>query len=842
MPVRKMITGKPISKISVRTLVEFLLRSGDLDSRSAGTMDPEAAIAGARIHRKLQKNAKDPFYESEVRLQWDEEYEDLIVRLEGRADGVIRGRRGEKDCEPGLTVEEIKSLYLDVRGLDEPFEVHLAQAKCYAAMLLLTEEVAGGGGVTGDGSLSHPDEPDDSAPALAIIRMTYVNIRSEEIRQFEQAVDQDELLSWFHALLQMWHRWAAWELMHRESRNASMERLEFPFPYREGQRKLTAAVYHAVREGKSLFLMAPTGVGKTMSCVFPAVRALGEGYGDRIFYLTAKNETLRAGEEAFALLAEAGLDLMSVRITAKEKICPMREPSCNPEECRYAKGHFDRVNDAVFHLISSCRRIGRGELLAEAEASGVCPFELSLDTASWCDAVLCDYNYAFDPNAQLKRFFANSAKGDGILLIDEAHNLVERAREMYSAALVKEELQKAKRKAGDAFPKLKKAFERVNRQLLAFSHLLNSDASFTLFERPCLVIDRRDPELTKLIFAVISLCEALQEFYREEGNGPLKEELLDTYFAVCDFVHTSECLDDHYIVYAMKDEDGHLLIKLFCATPAARLTENVKKGRMAVFFSATLLPVAYYREMLTEESDVYAVYARSPFDTRKRLLMIASDISTKFTSRGPVVYERIAEYIFRTARGKCGNYLVFFPSYKMMREVFAVFRPLADGDGMNWVMQSARMLDDDREIFLENFYEDPAVPLVGFCVMGGMFSEGLDLIGTRLIGAIVVGAGLPQVSHERELLKRHYDGRGGDGFDYAYRYPGLGKVEQSAGRVIRTETDRGVILLLDSRLLETRYRKLFPKEWENRETVTLGELDGKLAGFWGDESGRTFRF
>ena len=809
---------KSISKISVRTLVEFLLRSGDLDSRLPGTMDPDAALAGSRIHRKLQKSAKDPHYESEVRLIWDEEYEDLVVRLEGRADGVIRREETGGDGTPRIIVEEIKSMYLDVDQLEEPFEVHLAQAKCYAAILAEMEKAE-------DGSLS-------LSPTFGI-RMTYVNIRTEAIRQFHLTIEREELLSWFHALLLMWHKWASWQIKHVRARDASMEGLEFPFPYREGQKKLTAAVYHAIREGKSLFLMAPTGVGKTMSCVYPAVRALGMGCGDRIFYLTAKNETLRAGEEAFSILDAAGLDFRTIRITAKEKICPLHEPSCNPDDCQYAKGHFDRVSDAVFQLISTKCRIGREEIISQAEAFQVCPFELTLDTASWCDAVLCDYNYVFDPNAQLKRFFSDSARGDGIFLIDEAHNLVDRAREMYSASLIKEDVLKAKRLAGNVSNKLKKALEKVNRQLLGLKHSLEEQPSFVLFERPCLVIDRKDPELAKLVLPVLSLYEAMQELYREEGQGPLKEQLLDFYFAVGDFIRTSEYLDDHYIVYAMTDEDGHFRFRLFCATPSGRLTENIRRGRMAVSFSATLLPVAFYREMLTEEEDVYAIYAESPFDTGNRLLLIGNDISSKYSARGPETYGRIAEYIFLTAKARCGNYLAFFPSYKMMRDVFAVFRERFGGEDVNWVVQSSGMGDEDREIFLENFYEDPAVSLVGFSVMGGMFSEGLDLVGTRLIGAIVVGAGIPQVSHERELLKRYYDERGENGFDYAYRYPGLNKVEQSAGRVIRTDSDRGVILLLDDRLLEERYRRIFPREWESRETVTVRTVSEKLARFWG---------
>ena len=337
--------------------------------------------------------------------------------------------------------------------------------------------------------------------------------------------------------------------------------------------------------------------------------------------------------------------------------------------------------------------------------------------------------------------------------------------------------------------------------------------------------------LDQYLFSVFT--EQLDVFFEESGDGELKQNLLDVYFELRDFLAAAESFDENYQAYEEIGDENEFFLKLFCMNPAARITEQIDKGRSAVFFSATLLPVDYYKRLLTTREDPYAIYAPSPFDTGKRLLLVAGDVSTRFASRGIETYRRIAQYILDTARSKTGNYLVFFPSHRMMRDVYEVYKEEFDSPDVNYVMQSSMMLEDDREIFLENFYEDPERSLVGFCVMGGSFSEGLDLAGTRLIGAVIVGAGIPQLSNEREILKEYYDGLdAGSGFDYAYRFPGINKVQQAAGRVIRTETDTGVILLLDDRLLTRSYQRLFPLEWSNYERCTAGSLPEQLEKFW----------
>ncbi len=847
----------PLVRISVRHLVEFVLRSGDLDNRTQGAQSFEAAMAGARLHRKLQKRAEG-LYEPEVTLKKDVHFPDLVLRIEGRADGVMgvgpdgkmTGKTGKSAGNPSETgaakslapvcVDEIKCMYLDVKELEEPFAIHLAQAKCYAYILADAKSLASVG-----------------------VRMTYVNLETEDVKRFRMDFNFAELEDWFLEVARSYHRWASWQLRHIKERDESMANLNFPFPYRPGQKGLAATVYATLRDAGNLMLMAPTGVGKTMSCLFPAVRALGQGRGDRIFYLTGKNETLSAPAEALGILTGKGLDIRAIRILSKEKICPLSEPSCNPDDCPYAKGHFDRVNDAVFELLDaggSCVA-DSGVIMRQAEKWRVCPFEMELDVSSWCDVILCDYNYVFDPDAQLRRFFGEDVKGDYIFLIDEAHNLVDRGREMYSAELRKTHVLAAKRLAKDGAPKIARALARVNQCLLQVKHDCAEHPDGNTAGIPFHVLGGMAPaegfgSLDRLLAAMLRLCGEMQTFYKESENAELKEKLLDFYFEVRTFVSVADYLDDTYIAYAetgAAGEEGRgakrdalpaseLLLKLLCVNPARRLGNALAHGRSAVFFSATLLPAAYYRRMLTTGDDVPAVYAPSPFDRTRRRILIGTDVSTKYTARGKDMYRRIARYISVTARAKCGNYLIFFPSYKMMRDVCRVYRQEFDSPDVNYVCQSYGMSETDREIFMENFYEDPAVSLVAFAVMGGMFSEGIDLAGTKLIGAVVVGTGIPQVSNEREILKRYYDNPPEEdpaenaepaGFDYAYRYPGMNKVLQAAGRVIRTQTDRGVIVLLDSRFADPANRRLFPREWSDAVYVTAGTAGEELARFWG---------
>lgn len=776
---------KPVIRISVRNLVEFILRSGDLDSKR-GQMDKDAMLKGSRIHKKIQKQMGSQ-YRAEVSLKRTTEYEDLFLQVEGRADGILQ-------TEEMVTVDEIKGVYKDLAEMEEPYLVHLAQAKCYAAIYAKQENLE-----------------------EIQVQMTYANLDTEEIRRFLDCYKAEELEEWYQSLLLSYHKWVSYELAWKQKRNASMQSLEFPFPYREGQRKMVSSVYHSISAQKQLFVQAPTGVGKTMSTIFPAVRAMGEEKGGKLFYLTAKSIARTVAEEAFSILEKEGLLFKVITITSKEKLCFCEKIECNPEKCPYARGHFDRINDAVYELWTTEQHYDRERIRAHAEKWQVCPFELCLDIASWTDAVICDYNYVFDPNVHLKRFFGEGVSGEYIFLIDEAHNLVERGREMYSAILCKEEVMETKNKVKNYSPKLARALERVNKTLVT---LKKECDTYQILENPGTV--------TLNLLQVMGEMELLME---EAKNQTLLDEILDFYFCVRDFLNIAELVDENYVVYTENGEDGKFRMKLFCVNPAKNLGAYLEKGRSTVFFSATLLPMEYYRRLLSVRKDDYGIYVQSPFSKKNRRILNGIDVSSKYTRRNYEEYRKIAEYIARTAWQKQGNYMVFFPSYRLMEEVYRVYEEEFSVGWVQCICQSSDMGEREREEFLEAFQVQKTT-LIGFCVMGGIFSEGIDLMGERLIGAVVVGTGLPKISHEREILKNYYDARGEDGFSYAYRYPGMNKVLQSAGRVIRTKEDIGVIVLLDERFQFYEYRKLFPIEWEDCGSCRLETIEKELEEFW----------
>ncbi len=800
--------AEPIIKISVRNLVEFILREGDIDNRTTGSMERDAMQQGSRIHRKLQKRMGSG-YRAEVPLKHQCPCDGFILQVEGRADGIL--------AEAGqVVIDEIKGVLRDLEQVREPVGVHLAQAKCYAYIYASQNELEEIG-----------------------VQMTYCNLETEEIKRFRQQYRRQELELWFQDLIHAYEKWAGFQIAWRKERNESIRRTEFPFPYRAGQRELAGDVYRTILRRKKLFIQAPTGVGKTMAVVFPTVRAIGENLGEKIFYLTAKTITRTVAEQAFQTLRSQGLLFKTITLTAKEKICFCEEAECNPDACPYAKGHYDRVNDAVFDLVTNDCGLTRSVLEAQAKKYQVCPFEMALDVSVWVDAVICDYNYVFDPNAHLKRFFSEGNKGGYLFLIDEAHNLVECGREMYSAEIYKEDILKIKRLVKAEDPKLAKRLEECNRQILEMKR--ECESYMILNEmRGC----AEEPDGYQVVDSVSHVSLKLLnvfgelEHYLEECQDTVKrEEVLEFYFQIRNFLNIYDMLDENYTVYTELERQGRFKLKLLCVNPAANLQTYLEQGNSTIFFSATLLPIHYYKKLLSVEKEDYAVYAESAFPVENRLLLLGTDVSTRYTMRGKEMYRKIAQYILQTIRAKKGNYMIFFPSYRFLEDVYEFFQAeRKEEDEIECVIQTQHMGEEAREIFLETFEEEREESLAGFCVMGGIFSEGIDLTRDRLIGAVIVGTGLPQVCNDREILRSYFDSRNLSGFDYSYLYPGMNKVLQSAGRVIRTEEDRGVILLLDERFLRRQYQDTFPREWNGIQRCRLENLDEKLKTFWGNVS------
>lgn len=763
-------------------------------------------LEGGRIHRMIQRRM-GAGYHAEVSMKYRCEYETYALLIEGRADGVIDGSV--------VTIDEIKGTYRDLERMKGPEEVHLAQAKCYAWIY------------------AHDHDQKEIR-----VQMTYCNLETEEIRRFMYPYSMEELTEWFFDVVNRYKKWADEDIAWKQKRQASIRSVGFPFPYREGQRELVTHVYHTICHKKKLFLEAPTGVGKTISTVFPAVKAIGEEKADRIFYLTAKTITRTVADNTFMLLREKGLHFKTVVLTAKEKICFMEETECNPEYCPYAKGHYDRINDAIFDLLTAKEHYSRENIEEYAGKHQVCPFEMALDMSLFSDGIICDYNYVFDPHVYLRRFFGEgSPKERYLFLVDEAHNLLERGREMYSAVLYKEDFMALRRTVKAVEPRMEKQLEKCNRELLNL-------------KRECedwCVVDRIDP----FVQALERLAGTMEEYLENHDGGTVREAVLDFYFEVSHFLLIYELMDEKYVMYTQFDEEGRFFIKLFNVDPSTNLKECLNRSVSSILFSATFLPIQYYKKLLGGEETDYEVYARSTFDPEKKALFLAEDVTSRYTRRSDQEFYNIAFYIHQIVRMRHGNYMVFFPSHSFLQRVLAFYEEhFAEADRAECLVQEERMSEEEREAFLNRFEGNEGcslsdairmeveveedTSLVGFCVLGGIFSEGIDLKNDRLIGALIVGTGLPQVCTEREILKQYFQEDGEDGFDYAYRYPGMNKVLQAAGRVIRTAEDVGLVALLDERFMLRSYQRLFPREWERFEVVRAGTVAGRVEKFWND--------
>ena len=773
-------------RISVRNLVEFIFRSGDIDNRIGKGVQKEAMQEGSRMHRKIQGRMGIE-YRAEVPLKLEVPQEQYVLALEGRADGIITN-------EEGVTIDEIKCMYTDVTRFEEPIFVHKAQAMCYAYIYALQN---------GLDQIS--------------VQMTYCDLDTEEIRRFQESFTFFWLERWFQDMIEAYRKWTDFQFAWRKIRQTSIQTLEFPFPYRDGQRKLVGDVYRTINRKKILFIQAPTGTGKTISTLFPAIRAVGENLGDKIFYLTAKTITRTVAKDTCDLLKSHGYQGKVIVLTAKEKMCPCEEMDCNPANCPRAKGHYDRVNDAVYDLITTEDDFTRERMLAQAEKYQVCPFEMSLDASLYADVIICDYNYVFDPNVYLKRFFSEGEKGDYIFLVDEAHNLVERGREMYSAVLVKEEILAVKKLVHGKDRKLEAALEKCNRQMLEWKRECEK---YVVYE-----------SIGAFAFSLMRLMSLLDVFLQSRGEMPERKAITEFYLNLRHFMNMFERVDENYVLYSNFDDENRFCLHLYCVNPSVNLQECLERGNSTVFFSATLLPVNYYKNLLSSKKDNYAVYADSAFREEQRLLFIGRDVSSLYTRRTIGEFRRIALYIQQVLRAKKGNYLIFFPSYRFMEDVYEQFLAVNEREA-DCMIQSGNMNEAEREDFMQEFAEPREKSLAAFCVLGGIFSEGIDLKEDLLIGVLIVGTGLPQICTQREILKEYYQEENGQGFDYAYQYPGMNKVLQAAGRVIRTASDRGIIGLLDERFLRNDYRKLFPREWSQYEVHTLESLPGALEAFW----------
>lgn len=772
-------------QISVRRLVEFVLRGGSIDSRMTSS---DRALEGTKIHQLLQKSAGEE-YQAEVSLKLDRTVDGVIFSLDGRADGIINEQ----------TIDEIKTTETVMEEITEDFRpLHWAQLICYGFMLAEKSDLS-----------------------EVTLQLTYYQVADEEIKQFKRVMSREEMGVFVDDLLSKYAVWAktsaAWEM----KRNKTIQELAFPYDsYRRGQRELSIAVYRTAVSGENLFCEAPTGIGKTMSTLFPAVKAMGEGKTDKIFYFTAKTITRQVAEDALDEMRRKGLAARSVTITAKDKICFLDERKCEPDHCQFARGYYDRLNEALFDMLSQEEAITRTVVEQYARKYTLCPFELSLDVALFCDAIVCDYNYLFDPVVYLKRFFSEGP-GKYTFLVDEVHNLVDRARSMFSATLRKSLVMQVKRQLDKKLHKrLWNAVNAMNKVMVSLNKVLIESGE---------TIHVSKADLAEWNESVLKFTFVAKEWLPPNTQSEAQADVLELYFESLRYVKIAELYDERYTTQITRTHSD-LEIKQLCLDPAFLLSEKLKLGASSVLFSATLRPIDYYTNVLGGEEDTSRMVFSSPFEQQNMHLLVADNISTKYQMRNQSLAS-VVEALAALIAGKKGNYLFFFPSFQYLQNVYELFREKYPEIVVQ--KQEGAMDEEQREAFLEAFKAGNPETLVGFCVLGGVFSEGIDLRGERLIGAAIVGVGLAQLNPESDLIKDYYNETIGQGFDYAYQLPGMNKVLQAVGRVIRGESDRGVVLLIDERFSASRYRALFPAHWNHAKIVkNTEEITEQVTEFW----------
>ncbi len=785
---------KPARRVAVRALVETIRRTGDLNLAFSGAARPADAV---RAHRRIQASRPDG-YAPEVPVSLTLETDRFFLTVGGRIDGVFHGADGP------VVVEEIKTTVRDPAGFaslalgpaDRP--LHWAQARVYAYLYARRH------GLT-----------------TIDVRLTYCHLTLDRTRTVTDTARTADLAVFFDDLVRDYlvrvEKAADWIAR----RDTSIHNLQFPFSdYRPGQRAMAVDVYRTVRDGDQLLVQAPTGIGKTAAALFPALKAMAGGATEQVFFLTARTTGREAAASALDAMRGVGLRLKSLSLTAKDRVCPHPEIPCTPEACGYAEGFYDRLGVAMDDLLERDRMTPE-RVASVAGAHRVCPFELSLEASLQADCIVCDLNYAFDPRAYLRRFFLEGG-GAYTFLIDEAHNLVDRSREMFSADLRKKPLPGLRRSVKAALPALHRSLGAVNAWMLDARKGCESEGG----RRTTATM----PE--GLVPLLQTAAGDIEAWLARAADAPFRDALLEWYFEALGFLRTAEGYDEGYAtVYEQRGRD--LRVGLFCMDPSGRMAAALKRCRSAVFFSATLTPMAYFRTLLGCGAATRERVLPAPFPA-DRLGVWRADISTLYRDRERTA-EAAAECLRALAMAKPGNYLFFFPSYEYMAVVHTVFARTAPE--VRTLVQSSGMSDGDRSAFLAAFGESGAVSLAAFAVMGGIFGESIDLAGDRLSGAAVVGVGLPAVGPERELIRDHFEAERGEGFAYAYQYPGINRVLQAAGRVIRSETDRGVVVLIDRRFRTPSYERLLPPEWRVRKIGGPEVFKRELEAFWSGAPG-----
>lgn len=776
-------------RVSVRTLAEFATEGGDL-SRAANAA--ERMQEGIRGHQAIQQTYPAD-WEREVPLSLDVELDGLALRVYGRADGLCR-----VSIPP--VIEEIKTTERPIDAISaDDVPAHWAQAELYGASLAAEVHCA------------HVE-----------LRLTYLNLSGGKVtftRLFSEERLREKALQYARPYVQWLKALNGWRALSRPS----MRALPFPFDrYRAGQREMAANVYVALRDSHRLLCEAPTGIGKTVAALYPALKALAEDKIDRVFFLSARTTGQRAAEIALNRMRQGGLIARSVTLSARDKVCLYPDSHCSPLSCPRARGYFDRRRAALYEALSM-QSFAPDDVAHLAEKHSLCPFEFALDLAETADVVVCDYNYVFDPRVRLQRFF--TGKSNAGLLIDEAHNLPSRARSMLSATLRERDVRDLRVRVGKESGRKHALYRALTTLLQAFKQLRASvEGETAQKELPATFVESvRD--------ALPALGEHLSTPAAWGGD------LADCFFALTDFARCADGYGEDFRTLLAPDGKALLDLTLWCVNPAPHLDKTMKRVHGAALFSATLSPMSFYRDVsgLSEQTGDALLSLPSPFPP-ENLLVLRAALPVRFRQREQSM-PRLAELLCAFLTARTGNYLLFFPSYAYLRQAMDALAPLLP-ESVRVLVQNRDMDDEARAGFLAAFTPSPTSTLVGVCVLGGAFAEAVDLPGDLLTGAAIVGTGVPQIGLLNDALREVYGERFGSGYAYAYLYPGLAKALQAAGRVIRSEDDRGVVLLVDDRWAEAGYARLLPAHWNVESVRSTGQMSARLSEFWRDFSGK----
>ena len=760
-------------RLSVHQLVDFLLRSGDIDNR---VFNRSSMSEGTRLHSEYQ-GRQSANYLSEYPLSLNINIDGVNILLEGRADGIIKKSDGT------YVIDEIKTTVEELAVFHQNnLEWHLGQAKCYAYMFAKASDLEYIG-----------------------VKLTYIRQGKEK----EQFIDSYifnylELEQFVVDLINDYLEFYNIIFQRLEKRNASIETLPFPFKkYRPGQRELAKYCYAVAKKGSRLFVEAPTGIGKTISTVFPFIKAMKDDEAAKIFYLTAKTSGREAAHQAVRILKENGLSLSDIIITAKDKICFCKGQACNPDECPFAKGYYNKIQTVLRYALLTYDDFDNALITHLAYENQICPFEFELDLSLFMDVIICDYNYLFDPISYMKRYFDEDSS-HYLALVDEAHNLVDRSRDMYSASLSYESFKEARKSVKHSkLHKLKLALSKMNKMFKEY--LLVEDGNH--------IVDLFYDNTYKTISSFIT---TMQDINKNE-NKEMSKELLSFYLDVNRFAKMLEFVNKNYLCYFVKERDN-IVLNLSCLDASKYLANCLNHLKGSVLFSATLSPLDYYVNTLGGNEKDARLVLPSPFPKDNLKIIIAPYVSIRYKNRESS-YQKVATYIASFVKNKIGNYFIFLPSYEYLHNLM----PFINIGNVDIYEQDREMLDEEKEAFLLNFKPNPQKTTLGFVIVGGAFSEGIDLVSDRLIGAVIVGIGMPKINFVSDQIDQYYDELGLSGYNYAYLNPGMNKVMQALGRVIRSETDKGAVLLIDERYLTDEYRDLFKAEWRDYEIALKPE-------------------